>query len=316
MRIDRIIADTPAPAEALFPKWRGREPLEPHRAEVEQRLAARFPQLSDHATDAAFDRFEAAHPAAPVHRYNQVPAKAAAQVAMLPTQVRAAWVCALMLRHMARFDAAFAATGLPDEFALHYVDQFHRILDSIDSEPEFAALESDTFLKDLWLTRLVMIPAFAQMWWPRSGLSARTILKAGPRAIAYVFLECGGRDRFLEGHTHDPVARAYWNAPGWAEALRLAALALPALPQVRGAFGSAWFYDPAVLEITPRISFTQDLQAGQGALRIRVGSDADAIANATRTSATRRERYRDGSYLPTDYAFIWSRKRLIARYGA
>ncbi len=160
-----------------------------------------------------------------------------------------------------------------------------------------------------------MIPAFAQVWWPRSGLAARDVLRAGPSAAAYVFLRCGGRRPFLEGHTHDPVARAYWNEPGWGEALRLAALALPTLPQVRGAFGTAWFYDPAVKEVSPRISFAQDLQVGRGAFRLKVGSNEAAIANATATSAERRNRYRDGLYLPTDYSIIWSRKDLIAAYS-
>jgi hypothetical protein len=111
------------------------------------------------------------------------------------------------------------------------------------------------------------------------------------------------------------VAKAYWNENGWREALRLAALALPSLPQARGIFGTAWFYDPAVKQISPRISFAQDLQVGMGAHRLEIGSNEAAVANATATSAERRNRYQAGTYLPTDYAVIWSRKDLIAAYG-
>jgi hypothetical protein len=93
-------------------------------------------------------------------------------------------------------------------------------------------------------------------------------------------------------------------------------LALPALSQVRGAFGTAWFYDPAIREISPRIGFAQDLQIGRGAFRLKVGSNEAAIANATATSAERRNRYREGLYLPTDYSIIWSRRDLIAAYGS
>ena len=224
--------------------------------------------------------------------------------------------CALLLWHMERFDEAFAASGLHPEFALHYADVFNRLLDQIGKDPLFAELGKDSFLKDLWLARLVMIPAFAQVWWPHSGLSAKTVLRAGPAASAYVFLRCGGRRPYLEGHTHDPVAKAYWNEAGWREALRLAALALPALPDACGVFGTAWFYDPAIKEISPRIGFAQDLQVGAGAHRFKVGSNEAAIANATLTSAERRNRYRDGLYLPTDYAIIWSRCDLGAAYGA
>lgn len=67
---------------------------------------------------------------------------------------------------------------------------------------------------------------------------------------------------------------------------RLAALALPPLSQVKGVFGSAWFCDPAIQTVSPRITFAQDLQVGQGAMRMKVGSNDMAIANATATSPT------------------------------
>jgi hypothetical protein len=306
----------PVPAEALFPSWRGREPYAERLQAVGEALVESHPGLPDAIAALPFDRFEAAcNVGAPVHRYNDVPASAAAMVERLADELRAPWLCALMLRNIGRFDEAFAASRLDGEFALHYADAFHRILDQIGKDASFADLTRDSFLKDLWLTRVVMIPAFAQVWWPRSGLAARDILRAGPAAAAHVFLRCGGRRPFLEGHTHDPVARAYWNEPGWGEALRLAALALPALPQARGVFGTAWFYDPAVREISPRIAFAQDLQVGRGGFRLKVGSNEAAIANATATSAERRNRYRDGLYLPTDYSIIWSRRDLAAAYA-
>jgi hypothetical protein len=306
----------PVPAEGLFPSWRGREPYGERLIAVREALFAAHSGLAEAIAAAPFERFEAACDlGAPVHKYNEVPAEAAALVSNLPENVRAPWLCALVLWHIERFDGVFAASGLHPEFALHYTDTFHRLMDQIEKDMSFADLAKDSFLKDLWLVRVVMIPAFAQVWWPRSGLAARDVLRAGPGAAAYVFLRCGGRRPFMEGHTHDPVARAYWNEPGWGEALRLAALALPALPQVRGAFGTAWFYDPVVKEISPRISFAQDLQVGRGAFRLKVGSNDAAIANATATSAERRNRYQEGKYLPTDYSIIWSRRDLRSAYG-
>jgi hypothetical protein len=305
------------PAEILFPSWRGREPYRERLSAVAAGLHDTHTNLAAAIAALPFERFEAAcRVHAPVSRYNHVPAEAASLVEGLAEPLRAPWLCALLLWHMDRFDQAFAASGLHPEFALHYADVFHRLLDQIAKDPAFADLGRDSFLKDLWLARIVMIPAFAQIWWPHSGLSAKAVLKGGPAAAAYVFLRCGGRRPYLEGHTHDPVAKAYWNEPGWREALRLAALALPALPRARGVFGIAWFYDPAIKEISPRIGFAQDLQVGAGAHRFEVGSNEAAIANATLTSAERRNRYRDGLYLPVDYAIIWSRSDLCAAYGA
>ena len=304
------------PAETLFPSWRGREPWRERCGSVAAALHEAHPGLAASIAALPFERFEQAHRVrGPVFKYNHVPVEAAALVEALAEPLRPLWLCALLLWHMDRFDEAFGAGGLHPEFALHYADAFNRMLDQIDKDPGFADLASDSFLKDLWLARIVMIPAFAQVWWPHSGLSAKSVLRGGPAATAYVFLRCGGRRPYLEGHTHDPVAKAYWNESGWREALRLAALALPALPQACGVFGTAWFYDPAIKEISPRISFAQDLQVGAGAHRFKVGSNEAAIANATLTSAERRNRYRDGLYLPTDYAIIWSRRDLQAAYG-
>jgi hypothetical protein len=263
-----------------------------------------------------FDRFEAAaRPHVAVYKYNAPPQQAIALLGQVPEPLRSPWLCALLLWNIDRFEESFAASGLHREFALHYVDTFQRIIDQVEADPSFAIFEHDSFQKDLWLTRVVMIPAFAQVWWPHSGLSAKAVLRRGARSAAYVFLRCGGRQPFLEGHTHDPVAKSYWNEKGWREALRLAALALPGLPQARGIFGTAWFYDPAVPSISPRISFAQDLQVGLGSHRLEIGSNEGAIANATATSAERRNRYREGSYVPTDYAIIWSRRDLIRAYG-
>ena len=308
---------TPVPAESLFPSWRGREPWHFRVAPARRLLlsqhsgrAEAIDALPFHIfEDAAFCRQEA------VFKYNDVPAQALALLARVPEALRPAWLSALLLWHMERFDAVFEAHGLPAEFALHYADCFHRLLDQIGKDLAFADIAKDSFLKDLWLARVVMIPAFAQVWWPHSGLAARDVLRGGPGAALHVFGRCGGRRPFLEGHTHDPVARAYWNEAGWREALRLAALALPALKQARGVFGTAWFYAPAVKQVSPRIAFAQDLQIGKGGFRIRIGSNEAALANALATSAERRNRYKDGSYVPTDYAIVWSRRDLIAAYG-
>lgn len=304
------------PADSLFPTWRGRQPFSSRLAAVSEALARRYPQLAKATEELHFEEFSAAtyRTDTPVWKYNRVPDRARARVLALPAELRSPWLCALLLWHMGRFEKAFAASGLHEEFALHYTDAFHRILDQIEARPEFADLSSDSFRKDLWLTRVVMVPAFAQVWWPYSGLATRDVLRGGLSGLAYVFLRCGGRRPFLEGHTHDPVAKAYWNEPGWREALRLAALALPAFPRARGVFSIAWYYDPAVKDVSPRIRFAQDLQVGKGSFRIKVGSNAGAISNATATSETRRKAYSEGSYLPTDYAIVWSRRTLCEAY--
>jgi hypothetical protein len=305
------------PAETLFPGWRGREAFEPRLGEVAAGLHARAPRLAQAIKALPFERFEAEdRVAGSVHPYTRVSPAAAALIESVPQELTAPWLCALLIWHMGRFEQRFEASALHPEFALYYGDHFHRILDQIAADPDFAELDSDSFRKDLWIARVVMVPAFAQCWWPYAGLAARDVLRAGPKATANLFLRCGGRRPFLEGHTHDPVAKAYWNEAGWKEALRLAALALSAIPKARGVCGTAWFYDPAILEVTPRLGFAQQLQIDKGAFRFVIGSNEAAIRNATATSADRRTRYLTGSYIPTDYAIVWPRKALAAAYGS
>jgi hypothetical protein len=97
--------------------------------------------------------------------------------------------------------------------------------------------------------------------------------------------------------------------------MRLCALALIGQPHLRGSFGIAWYYDPAVLEITPKLAFTHRLQIGRGACRFRIGSSQAPINHALAASAARRNRHAEGRYLPTDYAIIWSRRAMIAAHG-
>ena len=172
------------PAESLFPAWRGREPWHDKVQPAREALLAAHPGLAEAIKTLHFEIFEAAafcqHE--PVFRYNEVPAEAVALLHRLPEPLRAPWLCGLLLWHMDRFDSVFAAHGLDSEFALHYADCFHRLIDQIAKDTSFADLGKDSFLKDLWLARVVMIPAFAQVWWPHSGLAARDILRGGPGA--------------------------------------------------------------------------------------------------------------------------------------
>jgi hypothetical protein len=303
------------PADSLFQTWRGHAPYAHRLAQVRTTLYDEHAGLTEAVAATPFAQFErACGPAQPVQKYQHVAPDALAMIMQIPAALRSPWLAALLIDHMTQFDARFAESRLNGEFALHYIDAFHRILDQIVADPGFAVITSDSFLKDLWLTRVVMIPAFAQLWWPRSGLAGRDLMKGGFDASRYVFGRCGGRRPFMEGHTHDPMARAYWNEAGWGQALRLAAMALPALPHIKGVFGTAWFYDPAIITVSPRIAFAQDLQMGRGACRLRVGSSPAAIANATATSPGRRARHQEGSYMPTDYTIIWSRGDLIRAY--
>jgi len=316
MNMIQHIGDVPTRFRALFPKWRGHIPLRQRLTAVSEALFANHAGLAGAIDAAPYAAFEAAHrDLPPVHCYRVVPNAARAMLASVPDRLRAPWLCGLLIDRIAIFEKTLAQTRLAAEFAYHYRDSFHRILDQIDRNPGVGDIGSDAFMKDLWLTRGVMIPAYASILWPRSGLSIRAVLRGGLPAIYKVMRHCGGWRPMLEGHTHDSMARAYWNEAGWRETMRLCALTMLAMPAVRGSFGVTWYYDPAVLDITPKLGFTHRLQLDHGAFRFCIGSSEAAIGHALAANAARRNRYREGKYLPTDYAIVWSRRALIAAYG-
>ena len=104
-----MVADVPA--ARLFPGWRGQEPFAGRLAPALAMLHARAPGLAAAIAAVPLDRFEAAHgePQA-VHKYNVVPEAARALFAALPEEVRAPYLSALMIHHMARPPASIPSS--------------------------------------------------------------------------------------------------------------------------------------------------------------------------------------------------------------
>jgi hypothetical protein len=287
----------------LFPSWRGGLAWEARAAELAEQYPAR---LAFAAIDERM-RHERGH------GYHLAPAVAAV-LDEYAEEERRALIYALLLWQMVRFPRRFARSGLPEEFALHYADSFHRIMDGIADRSFPCDPRSDLVQKDLALTRLVLIPAVAQLLYPRSGVPLKPLLRWGPRSWRYVWRRCGGRSPFVEIHTHDPMAGAYFNAEGWEQCYRLTALLMRALPELRGLVGFSWFYDPALEGLSPRLGYLRHSPVSQGARLMPMGADEDSARLATATSPSRRAAYEAGSYRPRRYALIWSRADLLEHY--
>ncbi len=287
----------------LFPSWRG-ELAWSDRAAA---LASTFPEQPGFAALEERIEREAGH------GYHLAPA-VAASLDGLGDEERQAFVYGFLLWQMARFPDRFARSRLPGEFLLHYGDCFHRVMDGIEAGSFPVKLGLDLFEKDLALTRLVLIPAMAQLLYPHSGVPLRPLLAWGPKGWFYVQGRCGGRRPFVEGHTHDPMAGDYFNAAGWSEAYRLIALLVRSLPHLRGHVGYSWFYDPLLEELSPRLGYLRHVPVSQGARLMPMDADEDSAGLATATSPSRRAAYEAGSYLPRRYGLIWSRADLLKHY--
>ena len=109
-------------------------------------------------------------------------------------------------------------------------------------------------------------------------------------------------DRFLPQLTPD----------GWLDCLERTAALLERDPVARGISGGAWFWDPAVELVSPRISFLRALPARHGAVFHPLPEKSDTVSNATINSAERQKAVAEGRYVPTEYALVWPRKAVVA----
>ncbi|WP_052494040.1 hypothetical protein [Nitrosospira sp. NpAV] len=208
-----------------------------------------------------------------------------------------------------------AQKGLPLSVASQYEVEFRRILEQFDTNPhEFYTQENDLFNKDLAICRGKLIPCGAELVDEFSGVPRSTAFRDGINQLLGVLwfftARSGGFRPFYEMHM-DPRSRRQFTPEGWDRCYLRVADLLEMNPQIKGLFGSSWWYDPRVEEITPNLGFLRHRPLQNGACIFRMGSDGAAIGNATGHSRRRREQYEKGEYMPTNYLMVWAREDLL-----
>jgi len=125
-------------------------------------------------------------------------------------------------------------------------------------------------------------------------------------------MRIGLRGTMYRMHTdaNDPFLMAEFNEDGWRNFCLRAAALLKGSP-VNGILGASWFYDPALKDVSPHLSYLRTLATDNGGISVRMGTSASDIESATRTSATRRRMYQSGRYLPKAYALIWLKEDML-----
>ena len=108
--------------------------------------------------------------------------------------------------------------------------------------------------------------------------------------------------RYLQDFNAEGLHRTY---------LRVAAL-LRVREDLSGLCGASWFYDPAVVTISPRLAFLRLTAEKHGAVFLRLREDPTQTALAVQTSPTRRNLVENGTYRPICYGMYWQRSDLLA----
>jgi hypothetical protein len=223
----------------------------------------------------------------------------------------------LILCSLGRLDAA----GLPEEIPALFADNFGRIARNIarDADPPGFYLYPG-FSKELAICTMRLIPAGVQKV-HLHGLPRRDVLPRSPRGLLRSLgrlASLGGFQPLYEMHTdsRDVRAMAQFHPAGWARFYQRAARLLERNPGVRGLFGSSWFFDPALAEVSPELAYLRTLVTDHGGWLVCLGAcDRAAHEDALLRSPRRKEWFEQGRYHPRKYLVVWPRRELIAWAG-
>ncbi len=228
----------------------------------------------------------------------------------------AAYHAVVMLELIERSLNTISKRGFPNEIVEICLANFSRIVANVaKGDIEYMRFPNDRFDKDLAAASLRLICAGArklhEVYLP-IGLAKRH-----PIAWSKCAIKVGLRGTLYRMHTdsNDPLLMADFNEEGWTRFFRRTAKLLQS-NSVMGVIGASWFYDPALREISPRLTYLRSLIVDNGGISMKLGTSTNEVESATRTSETRRRLYEKGEYLPTAYALIWLRDDLLAWAGA
>jgi hypothetical protein len=201
-----------------------------------------------------------------------------------------------------------------------YNRYFEKIINDIDTERNergFYLYANNLFKKDLGICRLKLIPA-GPILLDNTRLSRRFILRGGIKEFVtrmlFIGFEIGGFGPLLDTHLDtrpDSISLPLFNPEGWRQFYRITAEIFKLNTEIKGWFGTCWFYDPQIEKLSPKLRYIRELGKQFGGKFFYVGTGEDCIKDATFKSLTRRRLFEEGKYIPTSYLLIVPRKRLL-----
>lgn len=218
----------------------------------------------------------------------------------------------LLCTLIATAERRLAETRLPLAIMNEYVSAFDRILGKLDDESYYRDSADDTFLKDLGICALTLIPVgyyvLEHRWRMHKYLLFTGGLLQALRYLRLYIVRYRRRGPFLFVHYHDDH-KAQFTPEGRIATFRLIAELLESRPQVKAVMGSSWFYDPALKAISPHLAYLREMPQTNGAVffRARPTSHKGVFSSRTRTRL-----FREGRYKPRNYAMLWPREKLLA----
>lgn len=214
--------------------------------------------------------------------------------------------------------------GLPRSVLACYPAACKRMLDYIEEPNSPYEGGGDAFVKDLRLFSGLSVPAGTRIVDLNGHVGRRAALAYLRREPSLKVLPHLSPTHGLKpwatfhidlrsmaglGHLTD------FNEAAWDCCYRIMADLLKSQPDLLGLVGTSWFFDPALKEFGPYLTYLHERPVERGAFLLRQQTTPYAIESATQASAKRRKLVEEGKYKPCLYTLIWPRKALIGWAG-
>jgi len=221
------------------------------------------------------------------------------------------FLCAAIAHGVVTSLAGQRYAGLPQRVKDQQLRQFGRMVLDTDPEADWLSFDSDLFRKEFGLAIVRLYAAGARLIDPRCGIQRSLLLRGSPRdwlRCAYTLGMAGGFRPYFQTHIHTFMLDGF-TAEATAELYRCCADLYTLHPEALGSFAASWFYDPAVVRISPHLAYLREIPESGGARILLVSTGPDAVGNALSKSTTRRRLYEAGEYVPKIYMIVWPREK-------
>jgi len=213
---------------------------------------------------------------------------------------------------------------IADKKSYQYPDsilpQFHKFFSSIlrrieDPLQGQFLLGKSGFEKDLGVSSQNLIPCGAQLLDRVSGVPRSSIYKQGWRQGwslgSFMVQKLGGFRPLYQIHMDVRLLLIEFNPVGWTACYRRIAELMNQDHRIKGVCGGSWWFDPQLVEISPRLTFLHDLPVQHGAGVFFAGTDDSSTRDAISNSPVRKRLYDEGKYRPKKYLMVWGRDDLL-----
>jgi len=202
----------------------------------------------------------------------------------------------------------------PKKIIKYYHGSFDRLVFFLEKVADNPLGMNYNLFSKIGLVLAINIPCGAQLLDLKSTIPLQSVLLTihRERSLTNVmrYIKCRGFGVWFRGHT-DTEYLDEFNEEGWDNFYLLIAELLLRRRYVRGLVGTSWFYDPQLINISPRLSYLQLRQLERGAFQMRHRGTVSDVNFATKSSPTRLRLYQDGLYNPVSHSLVWGRNEIL-----